>query len=96
MSSLLAPRKDSRLVCVEFPTYKDPATGGPPFGLPPEVYLAHLTRPGEDLPYEAGLPDVNSYSEQNSHALERIGHWRPERTHPIGEGTDWISVWKHV
>ena len=94
MAELLNPSQTSRLICVEFPTYKDPATGGPPYGLPSEVYMAHLTRPGEELIYEEGLPRKDDYSERNSRGLQRIGHWQPERTHPIGKGTDWVSVWR--
>lgn len=97
MSQLLG--SDGRLMCVEFPTYKPATTGGPPFGLPPKIYLAHLNHPGEKLPYDAegnlkdedvstdGLTDV---------ALERVAHWKPERTHEIGKGTDWVSVWRHL
>lgn len=104
ITSLLAPGPESRLLAVEFPTYKSPDTGGPPFGLSPEVYVAHLSRPGEDLPYEGGYPNPSSYNQletgdsasNGSFALARIGHWQPERTHPIGKGTDWVSVWRHA
>lgn len=95
MCQLLRPVPDSNLVCVEFPTYKDPSTGGPPFGLPPEVYLAHLSRPGEAVPYdETGHLVEIAVDEKRHAAFERIAHWQPERTHEIGKGTDWISVWR--
>lgn len=105
MVQLLRPRPDSRLITLEFPTAKDPSTGGPPWALRPDVYLAHLTRPGETIPYKSdGYPDESSYTplQENSTAssnglgLIRTSHWQPERTHEIGKGTDWIGVWKRV
>ncbi|KAA6414026.1 MAG: thiol methyltransferase [Lasallia pustulata] len=80
MSQLLAPAPAANLICLEFPTYKDPSLGGPPFGLSPAVYVEHLSHPGEELP---------------PGGLERVAHWQPERTHEIGKGTDWVSVWRH-
>ncbi|KAI9831687.1 MAG: hypothetical protein M1819_004753 [Sarea resinae] len=47
--ALLTHRPWARLICLEFPTYKPASTGGPPWGLPPSVYVAHLTRPGEEV-----------------------------------------------
>ena len=95
MSQLLAP-SPAILICLEFPTYKDPATGGPPFALPSAVYWQHLSRPGEDVPYdEKGYVVEQALSGTNEQALVRIAHWKPERTHKIGEGTDYISIWRH-
>ena len=95
MSSLLAPAPSS-LICVEFPTYKDPSTGGPPYALPPEVYLAHLTQPGMKVPYkEDGRVEHNAVDRHDTAGLKRVAHWQPERTHEIGKGTDWVSVWQH-
>ncbi|KAL2073648.1 hypothetical protein VTL71DRAFT_10974 [Oculimacula yallundae] len=96
---LLAP--GGRVVCVEFPTYKPPSTGGPPWALPPKVYLAHLMRPGEELPYaEDGELEESKLGEPSKNGLVRVAHFQPERTHQIGynaEGkvTDWVSVWMH-
>ncbi|KAG4417696.1 hypothetical protein IFR04_009135 [Cadophora malorum] len=96
---LLAP--EGRVVCVEFPTYKPPSTGGPPWALPPKVYLAHLMRPGVELPYaEDGELLEMKLEEPSKNGLKRIAHFQPERTHQIGydaEGkvTDWVSVWAH-
>ncbi|KAH7356592.1 thiol methyltransferase-like protein [Rhexocercosporidium sp. MPI-PUGE-AT-0058] len=96
---LLAP--EGRVVCVEFPTYKPPSTGGPPFALPPKVYLAHLTRPGEELPYaEDGELLESKLGEPSKSGLVRVAHFQPERTHQIGydadgKVTDWVSVWRH-
>ncbi|KAE9377904.1 thiol methyltransferas-like protein [Stipitochalara longipes BDJ] len=96
---LLAPA--GRVVCVEFPTYKPPSTGGPPWALPPKIYLAHLSRPGEELPYgENGELLDSKLGEPRKIGLQRIAHFQPKRTHQIGydaEGrvTDWVSVWRH-
>ncbi|PBP17545.1 OTU-like cysteine protease [Diplocarpon rosae] len=96
---LLAP--EGRLVCIEFPTYKPPSTGGPPWALPPHVYLAHLSRPGEQVPYaEDGVLDESKLGEASKTGLVRAEHFQPKRTHQIGydvEGkvTDWVSIWMH-
>lgn len=95
-SQLLAPAPYGNLLCLEFPTYKDPLTKGPPFGLTPETYVEHLTHPGETLSYnEKGHVENSVPGKVSSMALVRIAHWQPERTHEIGKGTDWISVWRH-
>ena len=96
MSSLLAPAPQGNLIAVEFPTYKDPSTGGPPYALPPEVYLAHLGQPGKEIPYdEDGHVKLEAMGEPDSTGLTRVTHWQPARTHEIGKGTDWVSVWQH-
>lgn len=102
MSQLLSTGQEARLVCLEFPTYKAPDTGGPPFGVIPEAYIAHLSHPGEELPYTSeGYPDMEALNGQsdgpgaNRTALQRIAHWQPARTHAIGQGKDWLSVWRH-
>ena len=100
MSQLLS--ETGQLVCIEFPSNKDPKLGGPPFSLPPPVYLEHLSHPGEELPYDeiTGHVVEGSSSAENVATLKRIAHWQPERTHEIGYGpdgkvVDWISIWKH-
>lgn len=93
-SELLA-RDGGRLVCLEFPTTKDPASGGPPWGVPPPLYQELLKRPGDEVSYDAGGVIQETDREENSDALQRIAHWQPERTHQIGQGTDWVGVWKH-
>lgn len=94
-TQLLASGPDSRLVCLEFPTSKDLKSGGPPFGVRPETYVAFLSRPGEDLPLGEDGNLKTHAPEAKPNALVRIAHWQPDRTHEIGKGTDWISVWKH-
>src|ERR1700710_2219484 len=84
---LLAP--GGRLVCLEFPTYKPPSTGGPPWALPPKVYTAHLTRPGEELPYsEDGELLESKFEKPSKIGLHCIAHFQPKRTHEIGYGQD--------
>lgn len=96
---LLAP--EGRIVCLEFPTYKEPSTGGPPWALPPKIYMAHLPRPGKELPYtEDGELKESEIGEPSENGLRRIEHFQPKRTHAIGYSedgkvTDWISIWAH-
>ncbi|KAF8862451.1 S-adenosyl-L-methionine-dependent methyltransferase [Acephala macrosclerotiorum] len=98
-NELLAP--EGRLICLEFPTYKPASTGGPPWALPPKIYMAHLPRPGQELEYgEDGELLEEKLGEPSSSGLVRIAHFQPERTHEIGYSsdgkvTDWISVWAH-
>ncbi|GAB7358918.1 hypothetical protein MBLNU230_g4138t1 [Neophaeotheca triangularis] len=93
MSSLLSP--NGRLVCLEFPLHKDPKMGGPPFGLQSNLYEALLKAPGEAVEYdEAGKPSKEPENVGKG-SLMRIEHWKPERTHKVGEGTDMVSIWKH-
>jgi len=88
-------------VCLEFPTYKPPSTGGPPWALPPHIYTAHLPRPGEELLYgEDGELVESTLGEPSKNGLQCIAHFQPNRTHKIGytedgKVTDWISIWTH-
>lgn len=52
-------------------------------------------------PIETGGPPWGLTSEVYEELLggpmgyfERVLHYQPERTHKVGEGTDWISVWR--
>lgn len=93
MSKLL--NNDGHLACLEFPSGKDPKLGGPPFALPELVYQIHLAHPGENVPYkEDGRIDENHKLVHNDAALKRVARWQP-RTHEIGKGQDWISLWTH-
>ena len=100
MSQLLS--EIGHLICIEFPSTKDPRLGGPPYSLPPPVYIEHLSHPGEELPYdrETGHVVQGSSKTDTAAALKRIAHWQPARTHEIGKGpdgkvTDWVSLWQH-
>lgn len=57
--------------------------------------MAHLNNPGVEQPYDAeGNIIANSVEGESGTGMQRIAHWRPERTHEIGKGTDWVSVWR--
>jgi hypothetical protein len=98
LSQLLSPT--GVLVCVEWPSTKDPTAGGPPWPLPPYVYSAHLPRPGQKLAYSKGgvLIEEELGSEARD-GLQRIAHFHPKKTHDAGitngSVTDYIGVWKH-
>ena len=95
MSQLLSA--NGRLICVEFPTYKDPSTGGPPWGVNPSVYMGHLSKPGEKVEYDNdGYVVKEDSTTHNDKALFRVAHWQPQRTHEVGKGTDWVSLWAHA
>ncbi|KAI9892024.1 MAG: hypothetical protein M1814_002219 [Vezdaea aestivalis] len=97
MSQLLGNKPDSSLICLEFPTYKDPAIGGPPHGLPAKVYVGHLSNPGKPLDYDdkGDLSNEALLTEPAKNALVVVKRWKPVRTHDVGEDTDWVSVWRH-
>ena len=94
MSQLLA--SDGTLVCVEFPSAKDPKIGGPPYALPPPVYVEHLTHPGKEIEYDGDTGHVREgvSGPSSPAAFHRIDHWQPARTHEIGKGQDWVSLCK--
>jgi len=92
---LIAAHSESALICVEFPTYKEPSTGGPPFGVPSNLYVAHLEHPGVEQPYDGdGNLIMNEVKETGAAGLRRVAHWLAVRTHEVGAGTDWVSIWK--
>ncbi|KAK4692633.1 hypothetical protein P7C71_g4612, partial [Lecanoromycetidae sp. Uapishka_2] len=100
MSQLLAV--DGNLICIEFPTTKDPKIGGPPHALPPPVYTEHLAHPGQGLAYDDDTGHIKEgvAGPNRPTALKRVAHWQPERTHAIGKDADgnvmdWVSVWRH-
>lgn len=94
MSQLLSA--GGSLICIEFPSTKDPSLGGPPFALPPQVYVEHLAYPGIDLPYDDAGRVVEQNLPSDPSALKRLAHFHPQRTHEIGKGTDFVSIWRHV
>jgi len=92
MKSLLTAK--GRLICLEFPTYKPLSAPGPPWALRPEIYLEHLGHPGKDIPYEeSGQIKVDALGPPEKDSLQRLARWQPERTHEVGKGTDWVSIW---
>jgi len=101
MSQLLGPSPRANLICLEFPTTKDPKTGGPPWSSPSKAYMEHLSHPGENIPYDAdGNVKFNPLAEASPDGLERVAHWKPSDTHKIGKDDDgnvrdMIAVWRH-
>nr|KMM64443.1 thiol methyltransferase 1 [Coccidioides posadasii RMSCC 3488] len=97
---LLAPSPRGNLICLEFPTTKDPAALGPPFASTPAMYMEHLSHPGEDIPYDdKGHVKSNPLQQPSDKGLERVAHWQPKRTHTVGmddKGNvlDWVSIWR--
>jgi len=102
MSELLNP-DGGRLICLEWPLGKDFSSGGPPWGLVPEAYAAHLSRPGEELEYNENglvLQSIPTTPAPRG-ALRQLARIKPARTHQSGvdeDGNvfDFISVWGHV
>lgn len=94
MSQLLHKSRGN-LICLEFPTYKPPKTGGPPWALYPAVYEQLLPQPGVEPQYNEEGYIVEEKRDVGENGLVRIAHWQPERTHAIGQGTDWVGVWRH-
>lgn len=109
MSQLLSP--SGRLVCLEWPSTKPLQHAGPPWPLRPDIYLAHLLRPGDEVPYAADGqllaggpagtgPASDAGGGGRGGGLRRLAHVKPRRTYKSGydaDGnvTDNISVWAH-
>ncbi|KAI0470733.1 S-adenosyl-L-methionine-dependent methyltransferase [Xylariaceae sp. FL0804] len=87
MRELLAP-DGGRLVCLEFPSEKDPGEPGPPWAAPPHAYVEHLS----SLSSTGGGGGGKG-------GLRRLAHFKPPRTHPAGAKNggiqDCVSVWAH-
>ena len=99
MSDLLNP-DGGRLVCLEWPLDKDPSTGGPPWGVSGDLYLAHLGHPGQELPYDDKGRVMNGSADTTPGALKRLARIQPTCTHKAGcddQGNviDRVSVWSH-
>ncbi|KKA21609.1 hypothetical protein T310_4396 [Rasamsonia emersonii CBS 393.64] len=99
-TQLLSPSPIGNLICLEFPTTKDPLAGGPPYAAPSTAYMEHLSYPGEDIPYDTkGNVISNPLRPASDIGLERVAHWQPERTHEVGKDEngvvqDRVSVWR--
>ncbi|OGM48378.1 hypothetical protein ABOM_003366 [Aspergillus bombycis] len=98
-TQLLAPSPIGKLICLEFPLHKDPQAPGPPYPLSSEVYMAHLSHPGEEIPYDDnGRVQFNPLQEPSEAGLKRVAYWQPERTHKVGQDEDGVihdrvSIW---
>ncbi|KXG53064.1 TPMT family [Penicillium griseofulvum] len=99
-TQLLAPSPAGNLICLEFPRHKDPQAAGPPFASSSEAYMAHLSHPGEEVPYDAkGVVKHEPLRAPSKAGLERVAYWTPERTHEVGQGEngvihDRVSIWR--
>ncbi|CAG7919766.1 unnamed protein product [Penicillium olsonii] len=99
-TQLLAPSPAGNLICLEYPRHKDPQAPGPPFGSSSEAYMAHLSHPGEEIPYDAkSVVKHEPLREPSANGLERVAFWKPERTHEVGQGEngvihDRVSIWR--
>lgn len=97
---LLAPSPSGNLICLEFPRHKDPQALGPPYASSSEAYVAHLSHPGEEVPYDAsGIVKHEPLRAPSKAGLERVAYWQPERTHEVGRGEngvihDRVSIWR--
>lgn len=87
------------LICLEFPTHKPVSSGGPPWSLPPLVHAELLKRPGQDIQYNDQGVVKKTDAEETDHALVKIAHYTPRRTHDVGviKGLvrDCVSMWRH-
>ncbi|KAJ5597424.1 TPMT family [Penicillium hordei] len=91
---LLSTHQESVIVCVEFPTQKKLSLGGPPYASPSSVYLAHLSHPGQEIRYDVEGAPLTELELENANGFQRVGHWKAEKSHPMGKGMDWVSVWR--
>ncbi|KAL5366000.1 S-adenosyl-L-methionine-dependent methyltransferase [Aspergillus floccosus] len=95
---LLSEHPESRIICVEFPTFKKLSQGGPPYAAPSSAYLAHLNHPGKEISYDIeGTPvGLDGEGPGPGSGFQRIAHWKADRSHAMGKGTDWVSVWRRL
>ncbi|KIW08788.1 hypothetical protein, variant [Verruconis gallopava] len=93
MTELLAP--GGTLICLEFPLYKEASLGGPPWAMRAETYEMLLPFPGEEPEYDENGYVIKQERPPNPNGLTRIARWHAERSHPVGQGTDHVSLWKH-
>ncbi|CAG7996693.1 unnamed protein product [Penicillium nalgiovense] len=98
-TQLLSPSPAGNLICLEFPRHKDPQSAGPPYASSSEAYMAHLSHPGEEIPYDNGVVKHEPLRAPSKDGLERVAYWKPERTHEVGQGEngvihDRVSIWR--
>ena len=101
MSDLLGPSPVANLICVEVPTTKPIAVGGPPFASPSKAYMEYQSHPGEEIAYDAeGGVDSNPLTPASPGGLEQVAHFSPKDTHRIarneaGDVVDPVAIWRH-
>lgn len=84
-------RPDGLLVCLEFPTYKDPSLPGPPWGLN-GVHWDLLARGGDGVTNIAKEPEDIATGELSG-LFRRLWYVKPTRSYESGKGTDMLSVY---
>lgn len=95
MSELLSPT--GHLVCLEFPLSKPPKSGGPPHGLTAGLYEELFNNPSREVRYNRdGYVNPDRSGDVAEDALQRIARWKAERTHAAGQGSDHVSIWRHL
>lgn len=77
---------DGKLVCLEFPMYKDRSLPGPPWGL----NGVHWNLLAEGC---NGIIDESSAHSELKGKFKRDVYIKPGRTYEMGSGTDMLSVW---
>ncbi|CAI4215195.1 unnamed protein product [Parascedosporium putredinis] len=98
-AELLGP--EGRLVILQFPNGKPLSLQGPPWGVNSDMYLALLSRPGEEIDIdEDGQVRHPDKIERAEGGLRRVDLYAPKRTHTIGVAedgtiTDRVSIWAH-
>lgn len=75
-------------------------TGGPPWDVSGDLYLAHLGHPGQLLPHDDKGQVVDGSADTTPVALKRLARTQPSCTHKAGydnQGNvvDRVSVWSH-
>ena len=84
---LLATQSARILPYLKFPTYKDPLSNDPPFGLRPVVYLEHLGHWGKKVLYsDDGYVKEGTLGDAEPETLQRIAHFQSLRIYQAGMG----------
>lgn len=81
---------NGRLVCLEFPMYKDSSLPGPPWGLK-GVHWDLLARGGDGIANIAHEGEKDE--EEAAGEFTRIVYVRPSESYEVAKGTDMLSVY---
>ncbi|KAL4942517.1 hypothetical protein BDV06DRAFT_162482 [Aspergillus oleicola] len=102
-TQLLAPSPQGNLICLEFPRHKDPLQHGPPYSATSEVYMEHLSHPGEEIAYDTMTGHIKGdrLRPTSENGFERVAYWQPAKTHDFGTGEDGevldrVSIWRRI
>lgn len=93
MARVLKP--NGLLICLEFPTYKDPQLPGPPWGLK-GVHWNLLALGGTGIITGEVGDDGKEKGVDGSEAgnFWRVLYVKPERSYEVAKGTDMLSVYE--